>query len=247
MTVGLIRTYKGQGLQPAIYPERSLTDAKGFAPGTYVAGQVVGHAALNLVAANDVQTITVAGTGGSFVLSFGGFNTAALPFNVTAAALQAALEGLASVGVGNVAVAGGPGATAPLVVTFQNKAGNLPQPLITVLSNAVTGGAGPSVVHTTTGRAAGGVWGSYASGNTDGTQVAKGVLEYDLVVDNWGRHLVGGGEWGVNELTAPVFIQGFYRTADLTGLDANAVANLGRLAMGDVTQLSNVGTILWIG
>jgi hypothetical protein len=244
--VGLIRTYKGQGIQPAIYPELSKTDAKGFAPGFYPAGMVVAHQSLNLVAANDLQTITVAGTGGTFSLSFNGAVTAALPFNVTAAALQAALDGLSTIGPGNSLVGGGPGATAPLTVTFQGQSAGLPQPLIVFPVNAVTGGAGPSVVHTTVGRAAGGAWAAYLDTNTDGTTVAKGVMEYDTTVDNQGRHQVGGGEWGVNERTAPFFIAGYFRTADLIGLDAAGVADLGRIVEGDVTQLANVGTILKI-
>lgn len=65
------------------------------------------------VAADAEQTLTVTATGGTFKLrreenlASGEKETTALPFNVTHAALQAALEGI--YGAGNVEVTGGPG------------------------------------------------------------------------------------------------------------------------------------------
>lgn len=46
-------------------------------------------------------------TGGTFTLTFGADTTSALAYNITAAALQTALEGLASIGAGNVRVSKG--------------------------------------------------------------------------------------------------------------------------------------------
>jgi hypothetical protein len=43
-------------------------------------------------------------TGGTFTVSYGGQTTAALPFNVTASALQTALQGLSTIGAGKVLV-----------------------------------------------------------------------------------------------------------------------------------------------
>ena len=68
------------------------------------------HTVTGSARVNDVQTLSLSGnpTGGTFTLSFGGQTTAAIPFNATAAQVQAALQALSSIGAGNVACAGGP-------------------------------------------------------------------------------------------------------------------------------------------
>jgi hypothetical protein len=54
---------------------------------------------------NEQQRVNLDGaTGGTFTLAFGAATTAALAFNITAANLQTALQGLATVGSGNVYV-----------------------------------------------------------------------------------------------------------------------------------------------
>jgi hypothetical protein len=76
---------------------------------------------------NEQQSVTLPGgtTGGTFQLRFNGTNTAAtsaaIAFNASAGQVQAALEGVANVGAGNVAVAGPAGG--PYVVTFQGAFG----------------------------------------------------------------------------------------------------------------------------
>lgn len=56
---------------------------------------------------NEVQVLTETGTtGGTFKVTFGGQTTGALQWQVTHANLQTALEGLSSIGTGNVAVTG---------------------------------------------------------------------------------------------------------------------------------------------
>jgi hypothetical protein len=70
---------------------------------------------------DEVQTVTVAATAGTFTLAVGASTTASLPFDATAAELQAQLESLAPVGAGNVTVTGGPGdptGSNPYRVTF---------------------------------------------------------------------------------------------------------------------------------
>lgn len=54
----------------------------------------------------DRFTITIQADGGNFTLTYGANTTGNLPFNVNAATIQSALEGLASVGAGNVTVTG---------------------------------------------------------------------------------------------------------------------------------------------
>src|SRR5262249_52747563 len=55
---------------------------------------------------NEVQVLTYSATGGSFSLSFNGQTTAPIAFNATTATVQTALQGLTTVGAGNVTVAG---------------------------------------------------------------------------------------------------------------------------------------------
>jgi hypothetical protein len=242
-----VRKYANKFLQPAIYPELARTDAARFAPGTYVAGQIVGQRTSNLTVANDVQTLTVNATGGTFKLSFNGDLTTALAWNVSSAALQAALEALPSVGTGNVLGGGGPGATAPLTMTFQGQLAALSMPDVIVAANNVTGGTGAvTVAHTTLGRAAGGLWAAYLDTDTIGTQIAKGIAKFNFTVDTFGFHWVGGMEWGSRKLSAPVYIRGCFRTVDLTGVDAAGIADLGKIVEGDASLLTNPGTLLWI-
>ena len=56
--------------------------------------------------------LSVQGTTGSFTLTFDAHTTGALPLTATAAQVQAALEGLAGIGSGNVTVVSGPGSGA---------------------------------------------------------------------------------------------------------------------------------------
>lgn len=53
-----------------------------------------------------VQVVRVAAAGGTFSLTYSGQQTGPLPFDVSSGALQAALEALARIGPGNVAVSG---------------------------------------------------------------------------------------------------------------------------------------------
>ena len=79
---------------------------------------------------NEVQTLTTTGgtpTSGNFILTFGGQSTpsgaSGLPWNATAAQVQAALEVLSTIGIGNVQCAGGPFPGTGITVTFVNNLG----------------------------------------------------------------------------------------------------------------------------
>ncbi len=74
--------------------------------------------------------------GGSFTLTFAGATTGAIPFHATAAELQAALEALPTIGMGNVLVTGGSGAA--WAVEFIAALGNSPQPLLVADGAGVT-------------------------------------------------------------------------------------------------------------
>jgi hypothetical protein len=64
------------------------------------------------------KTLTVTGSSGEYLLSYGGKTTSSLKFDASAAEIQAALEALASIGAGNVAVSG---VSSPFEVAFAGK------------------------------------------------------------------------------------------------------------------------------
>lgn len=94
------------------------------------------------VARSEVQTLTVYGgpTGGTLRLTYKGQRTAALPYNASTAAVQAALEGLSTVGAGNVTVTGTAGSS--YVITGAGAFANLPLDLFEADGDALTGGTG---------------------------------------------------------------------------------------------------------
>lgn len=90
---------------------------------------------------NEVQTLTQAGGDGVMTVTFDGYTTSSLAAEATAAEMQAALEALASVGVGNVTVArtGSAGARV-YTVTFVNALGskNVAQMTATIGTGTIT-------------------------------------------------------------------------------------------------------------
>jgi trimeric autotransporter adhesin len=109
----------------------------GGLPVTVVCPVTVTNPGANAV--NEVQKITLNGapTGGTFTLTFGANTTSALAFNVSAASVQSALQGLASIGAGNATVTGSNGG--PFTVTFVGTlaAGN--RAMITANGASLTG------------------------------------------------------------------------------------------------------------
>jgi DNA-binding beta-propeller fold protein YncE len=63
----------------------------------------------DVVPGNERQTVTVVADGGTFTLTFIGQTTGDIAFDATAAAVQAALEGLSTLAAGDVTVTGGAG------------------------------------------------------------------------------------------------------------------------------------------
>jgi hypothetical protein len=103
-------------------------------------------------AVNEVQEVTVVATEGTFTLSFGGDETAAIPFDAPAATVQAALEGLPSVGAGNVTVTGGPGdatGTKPYVLAFTGTLAGRPTGEVVANGEQLAGGSATDTVKTT--------------------------------------------------------------------------------------------------
>lgn len=96
--------------------------------------------AAELKAANEVQQIVLlnAPTGGTFTLTHEGQTTTALPYNETAANVQAALIALSTIDASGVVVTGPNGG--PYRVEFSSTEGALPQGQITGNGTALTGG-----------------------------------------------------------------------------------------------------------
>lgn len=239
------RTYAGEGLVPSRDPNDARVDSAKLAPGLYARGQAVGlYSAGN--AANEVQTATVNGTptGGTFRLALDGRPTAALAHNASAAVVQAALEALPNIGTGNVGVTL---ATNVYTITFQGVLGNQDIPALTLFANSLTGGSSPTVAIavTTVGRAAGAYWGAYNDALSNGLQVCRGFVRYPTEVGMNGIHAMNHSIWGEpseGKLSAPVYIAGTFNCGDLVGLDANGVADVGRLING--TAITDPGVEL---
>lgn len=228
MSTTPITTFANQRLEPALYPDRARTMAVKIAASQTIAkGTVLGEA----MGTSQVDTLTITGapTGGTFTLTVGGQTTSALAYNATAAQVEAALQALSTVGANGVMVTGTQLPAGSQTVTFA------PGAAVTMThTDSLTGGTTPAVSITqTTAGAAGtpGVYKAYASGNTDGSQVAKGILAYDVATDASGNITLGGqatgGEWGQTEPSVPMYTMGTFYTSDLIGLDSNAVTNMG--------------------
>jgi hypothetical protein len=84
---------------------------------------------------NEVQTITINATAGTYTLSLGGATTAPLAYNATSEQVQTALRGLSSVGGNNVSVSG----TAPYTVTFNNTLQGTNTPQLAADDSLLTG------------------------------------------------------------------------------------------------------------
>lgn len=242
-----ILTFTQAELQPAFYPEDIRVQGLAQVGSTQLSmGQVVGQ--VTEAAANDVQTITISGapTGGTFGLLIGGAFTTPqvlnnIPYNVTAAALQALLTALPGIGAGNLACAGGPLPGSGITVTGSGALAAQTLPILQVVNSQLTGGTSPAVAvaHTTVGVANGSV-NAYNSGNSDGTEIPIGIAQVTATTDIFGNSFYGtqgsGMEFQQSKLTTPILIRGYFNTSTLVGLDSNAVSKFGRLVSGTLSN-----------
>ena len=208
--------YTQAELIPTMFPERMLKASLPVAANQHLAkGTVVGI--VTNASANDVQTLSQASaTGGTFTITFGFgtvYTTAPLAYNATAATIQSALQALPNIGSGNITCTGGALGSAGVVCTFAGALAHQPQP----------GVANGALV-------------AYASGNSDGSQTPIGLLAVEAATDPQGSVSFGplpiGNGFGAIRKVVPVAIAGYFNSADLNGLDSNAVSKLGRLISG---------------
>jgi hypothetical protein len=226
MPVAAQNTYAANRLDPLYDFEDAITLVANFAPNsTILKGTLLGPVT---AAVNDVQTLTITATGGTYTISYtdpiSGVvkTTAALNFNDNAATQQAAMNAAGVLGASGVAVT----STGPWVYTFSGTAyAGKAQPLLTVNTALLTGGTA-SFAHTTGGAAAG-VLKPYASGNSDGSQIPYGIAQYDMFIDLVGNVYLGASsaisQWGEVRKDAPYYFAGTFDTTLLVGLDANAL------------------------
>jgi hypothetical protein len=248
--VGTVNIYSGSELQPYRNPEQAKGQVVQLPGGVnYPAGQVMGLVPGTGTAVNEVQTITITGTptGGTFKLGFGDQVTAAIAYNATAAAVQAALEAHSNIGTGNVTGGGGALPGTAVTATFVGALAGRNVPMLVVVSPALTGGTAPAVAitETTAGKQSGGFWKNYDNGASDGSEVARGLLRYPCETNPDGtvKSLSPDGFGGPTG--AFVFTSGGdYLTSELTGIDAAGVTDLGRIVGGIPGTLTDTSTIL---
>lgn len=202
-------------------------------------GQVLGI--VTGTAASAVHRLTFGGTvtGGTFRLVYGNDLTGPITWSGTAATLvanvQAAMDLL--VGVGECVVSG----TGPYDITFQNGLLNRAIPAPTLIT-ALTG-TSPTLAASlqTAGHPGGGLAGVYDDALSTGVEVARCVLKQATQTNLRGEVIA---DRPGSTLTAVVYVAGPFFTADLVGLDANGVADLGRLI--NAPTIATAGAIIHI-
>ncbi|MDA1252001.1 MAG: pre-peptidase C-terminal domain-containing protein, partial [Planctomycetota bacterium] len=135
-------------------------------------------------AANEIQQIDIGSqiTGGTFLLRFSGSNTAAIPFDATAAVVRTALEGLTSINPGDVIVTGGQLPGTPISVEFAGQYAKTDVPQMVLFGNGLTNNEQQSV--SLTGNPTGG---SFSLSLTDagaGISGTSNAIDFDALVQN---------------------------------------------------------------
>jgi hypothetical protein len=151
---------------------------------------------------NEVQRLTIQdnATGGTFKVTFGGQETAAIVYNVTASAFQTALEALSSIGAGNVLVTAV--SAGVYDIEFTGALGQTNVALLVVSDNSLLGAIPPpSAVFTT------------PTAGVAPTEIPEVVMDSDRVSVWTGADVAGLArlrrvqeiEWGVSDRFAPNF------------------------------------------
>lgn len=262
-----VRTYTpAPGLQPLFqFGSQGLNQGVSLpAFSNFVQGGVLGYVPNTNagVAVNDQWTISISGSPGTFTTVIGGVPQT-FAYNVPLATMLSALQqqwnigtvtipGLPAQGPANIGVTGTPGSS--YVLTFQNALGGINIPEITVSS---AGGCTATIVHTTPGQPAGGYYNTYASGNSDGSQIPQCCLQYSVATNGQGQCVLGGSAGlygdgidatGGYEWQAPAWFEGYFKGSDLFTIDSNAISAANGygiiVKMGSTTALTSANTII---
>lgn len=120
----------------------------GFSGRDHVSSAVFDATFLEELGTNEVQTLTVDATGGTFTITFKDQTTTAIAEAATAATVQAALRALGRIGSDGVAVTGSAGG--PYAIEFTGRHARKNVEMLTTDDALLTGGAGTAVVAETT-------------------------------------------------------------------------------------------------
>lgn len=207
---------------------------------------------------NEVQGLALTDAdGGTFTLTFDGYETDPIAYDATAEAVQAALEALESIGEGNVKVTGGPLPDEPLTITFvgelgeQNVAALVPDDtLLTAPAPAVeitevtTGGAGVNEVQRIAVlNATGGTFTLTFDGKTTSSiafDADAAALESALE----GLESIGAGNVGVTADDDGSFLvefKGSLEETDVSLITANAGSLTGATAAASISTITAGG------
>lgn len=239
----LRRQFSISQLKPTTRPELATTLPYRLPVGAnYVAGRVL--ALSNIAARAELRTLTISGTptGGTFTPTYTAdkvYTGTACAHNAAASVVQASLETI--FGAGNVTVSGSAGG--PYACTFANSLANVEIAGTFGIINALTGGTSPTGTwaQTTKGSSGAGQAVAYVNGGPDGTDVARVILAYDYVSDPMGGVVT---EHGTTQqaYTPACYVSGYFLCSELTGLDADGAADLGKIVVG--TAFNSTGAVL---
>jgi len=218
--------------------------------GKFSAGRVLG--CVGGAAASAVWTLDISGspTGSKITLTY----VADQVYTGTTANLVSAHASVAQVqavcdaifGAGNTVVAGTPGTQ--FTIGFQNQLASVRIGGSIAVSATFTAGTTPAIAltRTTPGSSGADQFDEYLDAGTGNRpQVARAALKYDHLTDPTGSQATeqGSANPGANALA---YASGYFSAADLTGLDANGVADPGfRLVAG--AALTDPGAVVGIG
>jgi len=224
-----LQSYNPVKLEPIMFPQDARLDAGRFGASLTIAkGTVLGKKTSDsklyaYVQPNRVQTLAIGGT-----LSAGGFRllfidkdgveqvTPLIAYNANTAAIQAAIDAvIPQVAAASVVVAGGTAITATTLTFSGTGYAGKPQELVRLLPDGLTGMTTGSITDSTT---------------LIGTEVPVGICQCTIKTDASGNVYFSDdavpSTINPPHATAPLYVNGTFDTADLTGWDAAAATAL---------------------
>lgn len=219
---------------PVLNPDMARTIAVRLPGGvTYAMGTPLGFR--NTTKQNEVQTLTIAGTGSFKIGTVDGDYTASiLVAGLTAAIIQAAVDLI--LGSGQVVVAG----AGPYTITAAGELQYTDLPMFLLDNTGITGGP-PTIAETTKGSGGPGIMAEIADGSTI---LAKCVLMQNTKTDFKGA-VKTEFPFDTLDFTAPALSFGDVEVKYIVGLDATIMGQLGRMVMG--TAYNSVGGVVRVG
>lgn len=254
----LVRQATLNPLRPAFAPdlavERNVLLPFGGPYGTggeFAKGLVLG--CVGGTPASAVWTVTIGGspTGSKLKLDY----TADKVYSATTANLVSAHATVAQVqtacdaiwGAGNTLVAGTPGTS--FTITFQNMLATARiGGILSCAGSTFTAGTAPAatVARTTPGTSGAGQFDVYTdAGTNNNPTTARAALKYQYLSTPQGGLSTEAGPVGQPD-SALAYFAGYFNVGDLTGLDANGVADAGwRIVEG--TAITETGAVVGLG